>query len=126
MRHQIKTTGEIVHIGKSTLAEIKKLINAETLDQFMMADGVHVCILDDAGHKKGLPYNHEATRRYLARCLPGTTHTIVGDVVIVPDADFASDTDFGFVAEEEVRSCTCLTPDDHHPCCPMYGMEMQS
>lgn len=35
------------------------------------------------------PINAEATALYLANCRPGTTHRIAGDVVIVPDGDFA-------------------------------------
>lgn len=35
------------------------------------------------------PVNERATLWYWAVCKPGTTHTIVGDVVIARDADFA-------------------------------------
>jgi len=56
----------------------------------LLTDRVHVMIVDDAGHQKGLPVNAAATALYHARCLPGTTHQIVGDVVIVPDSDFGS------------------------------------
>ena len=35
------------------------------------------------------PINEKATALYHANCRPGTTHQIVGDVVIVPDEDYA-------------------------------------
>jgi hypothetical protein len=38
-----------------------------------------------------LPVNERATLWYWAICLPGTTHQIVGDVVIARDQDFAKD-----------------------------------
>ena len=92
-------------------ANIRALIGCERTDSVMLADRIHVMILDDAGYEFDVieerdpatgnvhiehrvtralkPVNAEATRLYHAVCLPGTTHEIVGDVVIVPDSDFA-------------------------------------
>jgi hypothetical protein len=70
-------------------SEVRGLIGAETLDTFTLLDRKHVIFVDDEGHAKGLPVNEKATALYHARCKPGTSHTIVGDVVIVPDADYA-------------------------------------
>ena len=92
-------------------AKIRALIGCERTDSFMLADRVHIMILDDAGWEYEVteerdeatrtvivthhttralkPVNAEATRLYHAVCVPGTTHEIVGDVVIVPDSDFA-------------------------------------
>jgi hypothetical protein len=50
-------------------------------------------LVDDLGHQKMLPPNVTATKLYLERCKPGTTHIIRGDVIIVPDSDFSRDLD---------------------------------
>ncbi len=49
--------------------------------------------VDDLGHVRvpPKPVNAKATQLYHANCLPGTTHQIVGDVVIVLDDDFCGD-----------------------------------
>ena len=75
--------------GPVSMAAIHALIGCETCDSVMMLDRVHVMIVDDLGHRKGLPVNEAATALYLERCLPGTDWQIRGDVVIVPDSDFA-------------------------------------
>jgi hypothetical protein len=54
-----------------------------------MGSPMHVMLVDDIGAAKKLPVNVEATRLYHLNCRPGTTHEIRGDVVIVPDEDFA-------------------------------------
>ena len=77
-----------------SIQEIEALIGATVLDSVNLTfDGDRrvelVMCLDDLGHHKDLPFNDEATDPYRARCLPGTTHRIRGDVVIVPDSDFA-------------------------------------
>jgi hypothetical protein len=75
-----------------TMAAIKRLINASSLDTVSlrhMGQPLHVMVVDDHGHDRALPVNAEATRLYHLNCRPGTTHTIRGDVVVVPDADFA-------------------------------------
>jgi len=71
-----------------SIVQACKLIGAETLDTVMLADRVHVMLVDDNGYERDLPVNQKATALYLKRCRTGTTHEIVGDVVIVPDSDF--------------------------------------
>ena len=34
------------------------------------------------------PVNEEATRLYRLNCLPNVTHQVLGDVMVVPDADY--------------------------------------
>lgn len=71
---------------------LRNLIGADILDTVrlhLLGDPLHVMLLDDLGHPKRLPINPEATRLYLRHCVPGTQHCIRGDVVIVPDDDFA-------------------------------------
>jgi hypothetical protein len=93
-----------------SFGEIHTLIHAASIDSVLLRDRVHVMILDDNGYEtkpieKKLPdgtmfielvcvralkpFNDEATRLYHEVCVPGTTHEIVGDVFICPDADFA-------------------------------------
>ena len=74
--------------GPVDMDEIHRLIGCETCDSVML-DGVHVMVLDDLGHPKGLPVNEAATALYLLRCGPGVEWQIRGHVVIVPDWDFA-------------------------------------
>lgn len=93
MRCLIKTDGSTVPIeSKTTMAECHMLIGANTLDTVTMrhmGNPRHVMLVDDLGHSKRLPVNAEATRLYHLNCRPGTTHTIRGDVVVVPDDDFS-------------------------------------
>lgn len=75
-----------------TMAECHKLIGADVLDTVNlrhMGHPLHVMLVDDQGHSKRLPVNVEATRLYHKNCRPNTTHTIRGDVVVVPDDDFS-------------------------------------
>lgn len=93
MRALIKADGirQDLDVRKTT-AQIKGLIGAECLDTVSlrhMGSPAHVMLVDDLGHDKGLPVNEEATRLYHLNCRPGTTHQIRGDVVVVPDLDFA-------------------------------------
>lgn len=92
MRALIKADGIRQDLDtRQTMADIKRLIGAGTLDTVNlrhMGQPAHVMVVDDLGHDRGLPVNAEATRLYHANCKPGTTHTIRGDVVVVPDADF--------------------------------------
>lgn len=109
MRKIIRTDGSEQDLPNPLpLAELKRLIGAESIDtvnlrhlgwplQVMLVDDRgHVTVpvesatslnLVSVGHRK--PVNAKATALYLANCIPGTTHKIVGDVVIVPDEDFA-------------------------------------
>lgn len=95
-RRLIRTDGSVVELdGPQTIEQIHTLIGAATLDSVML-DGMHVMCLDDLGHPKALPVNEAATALYLMRCGPGIAWQIRGDVVIVPDNDFAPDPLKGF------------------------------
>jgi hypothetical protein len=97
-----------------SVAELLVLIGAKTADSVSlrhMGYPLHVMMVDDKGYdykqvERGFhtalvarrarkPVNADATRLYHANCRPGTTHRIVGDVAIVPDSDFGSDTEGG-------------------------------
>lgn len=56
------------------------------LDLVNLRDGRFMYV-DDLGYDKGLPVNPEATKLYLAICVPGTTHQIVGDVALIESAE---------------------------------------
>ena len=74
-----------------TVAEIEKRIGADVTDTVRLRHlraGVIVMFVDDRGHDKNLPVNFVATALYWANCVPGTTHLILGDVVITNDSDF--------------------------------------
>lgn len=94
--------------GPVSIDEVCRLIGAATLDSvalFNLGDPLHVMLVDDAGYETQVvqvpegvylrpvrarkPVNAEATVLYRANCAPGTTHAIVGDVVVAPDEDFA-------------------------------------
>lgn len=75
--------------GPHALQDIRQMISADTLGTILLADRKHVMLVDDDGHQKRLPVNAEATRLYHETCVPGTTWQIVGDVVVVPDSDYA-------------------------------------
>lgn len=93
MRKLIRADGSTMALPKRQSMEwLRQLIGADTLDTVNLRHlgrPTHVMLVDDNGHAKGRPVNAEATRLYLANCRPGTVHEIVGDVVIVPDEDFA-------------------------------------
>lgn len=73
---------------RNPFAEINKLIGCDVTDTVNLRDG-RIMLVDDQGHQKQLPVNPEATKLYHGVCRPGTTHQIVGDVVIAVDEDFA-------------------------------------
>lgn len=75
--------------GPHALRDIARMIGADTIGTVRLADRKHVMLVDDDGHLKRLPVNAEGTRLYHETCVPGTTWPIVGDVVIVPDSDYA-------------------------------------
>lgn len=93
MRKLIRADGTSEELtGKRTMANLHAVIGATTIDTVTLRHlgyPINVMLVDDAGHAKGLPVNAEATRLYHFNCKPGTTHTIRGDVVVVPDEDFA-------------------------------------
>lgn len=79
-------------IGPHAMDDIVKMVGADSLDTILlrhMGEPLHVMLVDGEGRLKGLPTNIKATELYHANCRPGTTYTICGDVVVVPDSDFA-------------------------------------
>jgi hypothetical protein len=108
-RQLIRTDGTTIDLPDPVSGRhAAEIIGAKTLCTVVMrhmGEPLHVMLLDDLGYEcepiehdgwtelrpiRALkPVNAEATRLYHLNCLPGTTHQIVGDVVIVPDEDFA-------------------------------------
>lgn len=79
-------------VGPHAMNDLLQLIGAETFDTVAMRHmgaPLHIMLVDDEGFLKGLPVNVKATELYHANCKPGATHQINGDVVVVPDGDFA-------------------------------------
>ena len=97
------TTEQHVIARAGAARTIGQLLGAELLDTVNLRDG-RVMLVDDHGYdtvpvttEHGVflnpvralkPVNLKATAIYHSVCRPGTTHEIVGDVVIVNDADF--------------------------------------
>ena len=81
---------ETVVNRKPTINAIAVAIGASGLDTIILSHSppILVMFVDDTGAIDGKPANAKATGMYLARCEPGTTHQICGDVVIANDADF--------------------------------------
>lgn len=91
IRMVLRATGEKVNCSEPmSIERIRTILQAEALDTVRLADRVHVMPVDDSGYDKDLPVNAAATELYLQRCIPGTTHQIRGDVVVVPDSDFGA------------------------------------
>ena len=109
VRRLLRTDGTSEDLlGPVSMAEVGKLIGADCIDCVSlrhMGSPAHVMCVDDNGYEtksvdipQGVwlkpvrarkPFNVEATRLYHLNCTPGTTHAIVGDVLILPDEDFA-------------------------------------
>jgi hypothetical protein len=109
VRLLIRTDGTTEALpGPVSSAEIRRLIGADTMDTVNlrhMGEPLHVMCVDDNGYETEAtpipggtwlkpvralkPVNVKATELYHANCQPGTKHQIVGDVVVVPDEDFA-------------------------------------
>jgi hypothetical protein len=89
-RKLIRHDGTEIETGRLSLDDVHALIGADYLDTVNLRDQHgHVMLVDDLGHRKELPVNMKATALYLTVCVPETRHQIRGDVVIVPDGDFA-------------------------------------
>lgn len=73
--------------GPHAIQDVCQMIGADALDTVSLSDRVHVMLVDDQGVLKNLPVNPAATRLYQAA--RGIPHQIRGDVVIVPDSDYA-------------------------------------
>lgn len=93
MRKLIRVDGTEQDLPKpQTLEQIYRLIGCRTIDTVQlrhMGRPLHVMCVDDTGLVDGKPSNPKATALYHKNCRPGTVHPICGDVVVVPDADFA-------------------------------------
>lgn len=93
VRKIIRVDGtETVLSAPQTFADILKAIGADTIDTVSLrhlGEPLHVMIVDDTGMLDNKPVNEKATELYHANCHPGTTTPIHGDVVVVPDSDFA-------------------------------------
>ncbi len=88
VRRLLKHDGNVEVLGDPmSMAQIRTLLGANSLDVVVLQNGM-VMIVDDDGIERNLPVNPMATEMYLRRCVPGATVKIYGDVVIVPDADF--------------------------------------
>ncbi|WP_313619508.1 hypothetical protein [Achromobacter sp.] len=90
IRKLIRADGaETLLHGPHAIQDVCQMIGAEALDTVSLADRLHVMLVDDEGISKNLPVNPAATRLYQdARGIP---YQIRGDVVIVPDSDYARD-----------------------------------
>ncbi|MEN4919414.1 hypothetical protein ABE485_12130 [Achromobacter spanius] len=88
IRKLIRTDGaETALHGPHAIQDVCQMLGADALDTVSLADRVHVMLVDDDGIQKNLPVNPAATRLYQdARGIP---HQIRGDVVIVPESDYA-------------------------------------
>ncbi len=112
LRLLIRTDGSTLALPRSlSWPELLALMGAETIDTVVLhhlGEPRHVMLVDDAGYeveeiqhspahferrpvRARKPVNAEATRLYWLNCRDGTTHQIVGDVIVVPDGDFADD-----------------------------------
>lgn len=90
MRKIIRADGTEIELDvRQSMPQIEKHIGADFLDTVTLRDRVHVMLVDDLGHSKELPVNQKATEHYWERCGGQNDHVIRGDVVIVPDEDFA-------------------------------------
>jgi len=112
MRMVIRCDGTIEQLDAPvSIKDICRIIGADTLDTVNLRHLGHplqVMCVDDLGYETRAedipgadnatfmrpvralkPVNVKATALYHASCIPGTTHQIVGDVVVVPDGDFA-------------------------------------
>lgn len=113
----ITTDGQMVEIPRLSMRNLEQLIGADMIDTVSFRNAIRigvrvppvhegepaprgdmilsipegsVMLVDDQSHSKPLPVNPIATAAYRAKCYPNQpTHMIRGDVVIVPDEDFA-------------------------------------
>jgi hypothetical protein len=79
-------------VSPVTVEAATRLIGAKFVDVVRLHHlglPLHVMLVDDVGHDRHLPVNRAATELYHANCIPGTTHEIVGDVIVCPDGDFS-------------------------------------
>lgn len=83
---------EVLLCERPTIAMIAQRIGASCLDTVNIdRENKQVMLVDDTGMIDGKPVNEKATALYRRICIPGSTGTIHGDVVIVNDGDFGRD-----------------------------------
>lgn len=89
----ITTDGIAVTLHRApTVDDLRRIIKADALDVVRVGKLIPndvVMYVDDLGLKTHKPINEEATKLYLAICIPGATGKIAGDVVLVHDEDLA-------------------------------------
>ncbi len=91
IRELVKVDGTVSRLPHAlSVREVSELIGADFLDTVNLGGG-RVMLVNDIGIRLGLPVNQIATNLYHSICVPGTTHKILGDVVVVPDADYGDD-----------------------------------
>lgn len=111
MRQLIRTDGTVQDLpAPVSITEICTLIGANALDFVRlrhMGTPPHVMLVDDCACEnvtpddertmpisvsmRRKPVNARATELYRLNCRPGASQSIVGDVVVCPDDDFAAD-----------------------------------
>lgn len=92
MRVVVRTDGTVEQLdGKQTLPQVYKHIGGgcDCIDVVNLRKHGLVMIVDDEGMYAQPEINETATALYHSVCVPGTTWPIRGNVVIVPDNDFA-------------------------------------
>jgi hypothetical protein len=109
---RVDGTREVIE-GPHPIQWLLQKMGADTCDTVNLRNALgQVMLVDDNGWETELvqegafftlkpirarkPINVEATKLYHSVCRPGTTHQIVGDVVVVPDSDFAGPDDMPF------------------------------
>lgn len=91
IRELIKTDGTVTLLLHAlSVREASAMIGAEFVDTVNLGGG-RVMLVNDIGISLGLPVNVKATNLYHSVCARGTTHQILGDVLVVPDADYGDD-----------------------------------
>lgn len=89
----IKVNGEEIVMElteENWIREVDRLIDCSTTDHVILSKKGRrstIMFVDDNGLQKDLPVNPKATKLYHAVCVPGTTHQIVGDVVVIEDME---------------------------------------
>jgi pyrroline-5-carboxylate reductase len=86
----LRTTGEVVELDQRVpIEQLAAIIGCECAHVVMLADRLHVMYVDDNGVDKGLSHNVAATALYWQKCGGPVDAAIYGDVVVVPDSDYA-------------------------------------
>ncbi len=73
--------------GPHALLDVRQLIGADDLEIVSLGQRQHAMLVDQSAAAKGLPVNAAASHLYLVS--RGEPRPIHGDVVIVPDTDYA-------------------------------------